>query len=386
LYTGAVTVKGGDTLKAIAVKDGSFDSDVTSQTYKVLTTIDTVADGTISTFTPSVFGLNYGVPVTQAGWINAGVGRSIWNLTNPKYNVVVTGTVTGMTGRDVDGSAAWMTIGLLDKHFLDGLGIGQDPAIGYPSGQYGFGINGGLTVVGANLDLAIQPAAVKVEDGWPKSQDLVTMPSTSFEFMVVYNFLSGTTKDTRSIEGYYRAVGAETWLSLGTQPTLGYPINANGTHAGGYEEDRWDQTMVGVMVTHDGAQDGCLASISVQNMVMAVENGVPGDANLDAKVDVSDLGILAANYGMTAGATWDKGDFNHDGKVDVSDLGILAANYGTGTGASCDFNADAKALGLVADTAKDEVPMTSTLGCGSLGLPLVAGLLLMGMWLVKLEE
>ena len=54
----------------------------------------------------------------------------------------------------------------------------------------------------------------------------------------------------------------------------------------------------------------------------------PGDANGDSRVDVSDLGILAANYGMTAGATWDKGDFNGDGKVDVSDLGILAANYG----------------------------------------------------------
>jgi len=57
-----------------------------------------------------------------------------------------------------------------------------------------------------------------------------------------------------------------------------------------------------------------------------------GDANADGKVDVGDLGILAANYGLAAGATWEKGDFNKDGKVDVGDLGILAANYGIGIG------------------------------------------------------
>jgi uncharacterized protein (DUF2141 family) len=112
---------------------------------------------------------------------------------------------------------------------------------------------------------------------------------------------------------------------------------------------------------------------------------IAGDANGDRKVDVSDLGILAANYGLTSGATWDKGDFNGDGKVDVSDLGILAANYGSGTGSSLDFDTDAKALGLTAE-AKEETPVTSTLGCGSMGLPLVAGLFLMSVLLVKLDE
>ncbi|MBN2292656.1 MAG: hypothetical protein JXM70_09535 [Pirellulales bacterium] len=53
----------------------------------------------------------------------------------------------------------------------------------------------------------------------------------------------------------------------------------------------------------------------------------PGDANRDGSVDVSDLGILAANYG-SSGAVWDDGDFNNDTKVDVSDLGILATYYG----------------------------------------------------------
>jgi hypothetical protein len=59
----------------------------------------------------------------------------------------------------------------------------------------------------------------------------------------------------------------------------------------------------------------------------AVVRVIPGDANLDGSVDVGDLGILAANYGITSGATWEMGDFNGDGAVDVGDLGILSAHY-----------------------------------------------------------
>ena len=53
-----------------------------------------------------------------------------------------------------------------------------------------------------------------------------------------------------------------------------------------------------------------------------------GDANLDQKVDVVDLAILAANYGTTSTVTWSQGDFNGDGRVDISDMAILAGNYG----------------------------------------------------------
>ncbi len=55
-----------------------------------------------------------------------------------------------------------------------------------------------------------------------------------------------------------------------------------------------------------------------------------GDASCDGIVNVSDLGILATNYGRTGitGWSWQYGDFNHDGTVNVSDLGMLATNYG----------------------------------------------------------
>lgn len=53
---------------------------------------------------------------------------------------------------------------------------------------------------------------------------------------------------------------------------------------------------------------------------------IPGDANLNGKVDFADLVILAANYGRPG--TFTSGDFNSDGVVNFMDLVILAAHYG----------------------------------------------------------
>ncbi len=55
---------------------------------------------------------------------------------------------------------------------------------------------------------------------------------------------------------------------------------------------------------------------------------LPGDANADGTVDVTDLGILATHYGASGGMVWTEADFTGDGNVDVSDLGVLATNYG----------------------------------------------------------
>jgi hypothetical protein len=96
-----------------------------------------------------------------------------------------------------------------------------------------------------------------------------------------------------------------------------------------------------------------------------------GDANRDGKVDVGDLGILAANYGMSD-KLWDDGDFNADGCVDVGDLGLLAANYGIGTSGS-DFSADdTKSF----NTANESSESDSNPICSSFGLVIVTGLLI----------
>ena len=53
---------------------------------------------------------------------------------------------------------------------------------------------------------------------------------------------------------------------------------------------------------------------------------LPGDANGDGVVDLTDFGILKANFG--AGTARAQGDFNADGAVDLTDFGVLKDNFG----------------------------------------------------------
>lgn len=54
--------------------------------------------------------------------------------------------------------------------------------------------------------------------------------------------------------------------------------------------------------------------------------GLPGDLDGDGDVDVTDLGMLLADFGCTGGGC--SGDVNGDGNTDIADLGLLLANYG----------------------------------------------------------
>jgi hypothetical protein len=54
----------------------------------------------------------------------------------------------------------------------------------------------------------------------------------------------------------------------------------------------------------------------------------PGDADGDNDVDITDLGLLLANFGQSGAGI--PGDVDGDDDVDITDLGILLANFGTG--------------------------------------------------------
>ena len=60
---------------------------------------------------------------------------------------------------------------------------------------------------------------------------------------------------------------------------------------------------------------------------------LPGDANLDGKVNINDLTIVLAHYNQT-GMTWAQGDFTGDGTVDINDLTIVLAHYNQTAGSS----------------------------------------------------
>ena len=64
-----------------------------------------------------------------------------------------------------------------------------------------------------------------------------------------------------------------------------------------------------------------------------VGDALPGDANLDGKVDINDLTIVLAHYNQT-GRRWTTGEFTGSGTVDINDLTIVLAHYNQTLGSS----------------------------------------------------
>ena len=113
-----------------------------------------------------------------------------------------------------------------------------------------------------------------------------------------------------------------------------------------------------------------------QELTAQIPVALYGDANLDGRVDVSDLAILAANYRKHVTGGWSMGDFNDDGVVDVKDLALLAANYRHSLGSTAVpvYNGlDAAAIELLSQAGVIVVPEPATIlgrhrpgGAGSL--------------------
>src|SRR5262245_26903371 len=56
---------------------------------------------------------------------------------------------------------------------------------------------------------------------------------------------------------------------------------------------------------------------------------VPGDANLDGKVNSDDYGVIDANVGASGPFSGPQhGDFNADGKINIDDYGIIDQHAG----------------------------------------------------------
>jgi hypothetical protein len=75
---------------------------------------------------------------------------------------------------------------------------------------------------------------------------------------------------------------------------------------------------------------------------------VPGDANLNGTVEVTDLAALLKNY--NTGTTWTQGNFHGSGTTDVTDLAALLKHY------------NATSQGAVPSVATDAVPEPATWG------------------------
>jgi uncharacterized repeat protein (TIGR03803 family) len=77
----------------------------------------------------------------------------------------------------------------------------------------------------------------------------------------------------------------------------------------------------------DGNNPADAANTGIPAGDLEITSTIAGDVNLDGSVGLSDLVIVASDFGMN-GADWAEGDVNYDGNVDLSDLVIVASNFG----------------------------------------------------------
>jgi hypothetical protein len=115
------------------------------------------------------------------------------------------------------------------------------------------------------------------------------------------------------------------------------------------------------------ALGGILSGQTFDTSSVIVKYTYDGDANLDGKVDISDLAILSTNWQLS-GKNWTGGDFNYsaDGKVDISDLALLSTNWQKGVGSPLGLSF-AEALDQVGLSGITVVPEPGTLGVLALG-------------------
>jgi len=88
---------------------------------------------------------------------------------------------------------------------------------------------------------------------------------------------------------------------------------------------------LGYAEASDVAPGGTFSGQPVDGTAVLVKFTFYADANLDGKVDVSDLGRLATNW-QGSSRRWAQGDFNYNSTVNVTDLGLLASNWQAGIG------------------------------------------------------
>jgi hypothetical protein len=73
---------------------------------------------------------------------------------------------------------------------------------------------------------------------------------------------------------------------------------------------------------------------------------LPGDANGDGTVNISDLSVVLTNYDRT-GMSWGQGDFDGNGNVDIQDLSKVLTNYDKTAGASAGIAAVPEPASLI---------------------------------------
>ena len=96
-----------------------------------------------------------------------------------------------------------------------------------------------------------------------------------------------------------------------------------------YDGDDEDDNVTNTGRTYERLDiNGALEQLT-EPAAASIVAAIPGDANLDGRVDSDDIAVFFNNFGRSRDTTWAMGDFDGNGRVDLSDFGILRSNLGT---------------------------------------------------------
>ncbi len=187
----------------------------------------------------------------------------------------------------------------------------------------GYGINDNSVVVGATgggTSLTLGRAFVATpSSGSYTSIDLPILDSGTYNYALAIDangdVVGGSDIGGGVAHAFLYSGGEMSDLNSLTRPASGWTLtSATAISSNGY--------IAGYETNGAGQTDAFL-----------LKPALPGDANLDGKVDINDLTIVLANYGQT-GTSWTTGEFTGDGTVDINDLTIVLAHYNQSVGAA----------------------------------------------------
>lgn len=127
------------------------------------------------------------------------------------------------------------------------------------------------------------------------------------------------------MQGILPASAQVVTLQPGQSQTITYPLTLSGaswtpiTNRRNVKIIAWAQ---GTGVFPSGSEVFQAAQADWREML-------PTDLNGNGSVDLTDLAVLLAHFGTTAGALPEEGDTDGDGDVDLQDLSLFLADFGT---------------------------------------------------------
>ena len=236
----------------------------------------------------------------QSGGWNATTDGAIWISTGGATPILNTQDLNFQLDYRSTPTSAWIT---LTGAFLLSNGVAGDVTVGsagYPG--YWMGIDGAT--------------------GWGNNDPDTTSPYRIASKGPGIYYLPGT-----------QPTGSPP-LGKATQPGMQFDLyawtgdyNSFAAAVGAGEVAISGAFQVGGTAYNDSETPPQTAFLDMPSIVL--RSTIPGDANLDGKVDVNDLTIVLSNFGQTAGMDWSTGDFNGDGRVDVNDLTTVLSHFGS---------------------------------------------------------